>query len=151
MFERVTDRSRKVLALAGEQASEFCHDHVHSGHIVIGIAREGEGVAAHVLRYCDVDLSALSSCVSGVTVTAKASQDELASLDAAALHAARILNHNYCGTEHLLLGVCLVPSLAGATALLDVGASLPKLGQEVLNLLGHLDLNWQSISATLEL
>lgn len=60
MFDRVTDRSRKVLTLAEEQAVEFSNHAVHTGHVVLGLASEGNGVAALVLRSCHFDLAALS-------------------------------------------------------------------------------------------
>jgi ATP-dependent Clp protease ATP-binding subunit ClpC len=145
MFDRVTDRSRKVLAFANEHADAFAHGSIHTGHVVLGLATEGDGLAAHVLRYSHVDLQALSDRVAVQSLNPDDANDEMVALDSAAMHTARMLNHNYCGTEHLLLGVCILPSLSGASALTDVDASLSHVGQEILNLIGHLELSYESV------
>jgi hypothetical protein len=145
MFERVTDRSRKVLTLAHEQAAAFAHSSIHTGHVVLGLATEGDGVAANVLRYSQVDLKALSDRIAVQSFDPENANDEMVALDSAAMHTARMLNHNYCGTEHLLFGICILPSLCGASALTDVGASLSHVGEEILNLLGHFELSYKSV------
>lgn len=145
MFDRVTDRSRKVLTLASEHADAFAHGSIHTGHVVLGLATEGDGVAANVLRFSHVDLKALSDRISVQLLDPDDANDEMVALDSAAMHTARMLNHNYCGTEHLLFGICILPSLSGASALTDVGASLSHVGEEILNLLGHFELSYESV------
>lgn len=145
MFERVTDRTRKVLTFANEHATAFAHAGIHTGHVVLGLATEGNGVAAHVLRYSHVDLKALSDRIGVQSLGPDDANDEMVALDSAAMHTARILNHNYCGTEHLLFGICILPSLSGASAFTDVGASLSHVGEEILNLLGHFELSYKSV------
>lgn len=148
MFDRVTDRSRKVFTLANKHAAAFAHGRIHTGHVILGLATEGDGVAAYVLRYTQVDLNALSDRVANQSLDADDAHDEMVALDSAAMHTARMLNHNYCGTEHLLFGVCILPSLSGALALTDVGASLSNVGEEILNLLGHFELSYESVFET---
>jgi ATP-dependent Clp protease ATP-binding subunit ClpC len=145
MFDRMTDRARTIFALAEEFAVECSHDAVHSGHVVVGCAHEGSGLAAHVLKNCEVKIDALSRRVASQPLSASAANDDMVALEAASRHTAHILKHQYCGTEHLLMGICLVPTSAGASALVDVGASPSELGQEVLDILGHFDLHWQSV------
>ena len=145
MFDRVTDRSQKILTLAEERALEFAHPAVHTGHVVLGMASEGDGVAAFVLRDCNIDIDAVEAHVAELSIDPNAAHRDMVALDSAAMHAARLLNHNYCGTEHLLLGVTILSSSAGNVALVASGASLSQLGQGVLTLLGHFDVQWQSV------
>ncbi|MBI1311197.1 hypothetical protein GC176_07805 [bacterium] len=145
MLERVTDRARKVFSLAHEHAKALGHGAVHTGHVVLGLGTEGDGVAANVLRFSHVDLNALAARVAVQALVPGEASEEMIALDSASLHAVQMLNHNYCGTEHLLFGICLLPSLSGASALTEVGASLEHLGDEILKLLGHFDLHYSSL------
>src|SRR5260370_11146078 len=111
-FEKFTERARKVLSLAQEEAQRFQHQYIGTEHVLLGLVREGEGVAAQVLRNLGVELNKVRSAVEfslgrgdlvmlgkmGLTPRAK-KFIELADNEA------RRLNHHYIGTEHLLLGL----------------------------------------------
>ncbi|PIV39681.1 MAG: NDP-hexose 4-ketoreductase, partial [Candidatus Omnitrophica bacterium CG02_land_8_20_14_3_00__42_8] len=113
MFNRFTERARKVIILAKEEAKRFNHDYIGTEHILLGLLKEGEGVAAVVLQKMGLNLQQIrmeiekivkpgpSTVVSGdipFTPTAK-KVVELSSEEA------RSLGHNYIGTEHILLGL----------------------------------------------
>ena len=110
-----TERVRKVLAMAGEEAVRLNHEYVGTEHILLGLIREGEGVAATVLRNLQVDLDEITRTVDGVVKKGRAGPrtgPDLPYTSRAkkvlelAMSEARELNHSYVGTEHLLLGCC---------------------------------------------
>ena len=114
MFSRFTERARKVLVLAKEEARRFNHDYIGTEHILLGLIREGEGVACAVLQNLDVDLERLkldieklissgssASVLGDIPFTPRAKK----ALELAA-EEARSLGHNYIGTEHILLVYC---------------------------------------------
>ena len=113
MFERLTDRARKVMALANQEAQRFNHEYIGTEHILLGLVKEGSGVAANVLKNLDVDLRKIRLEVeklvqSGpemVTMGKLPQTPRAKKVLEYAIEEARNLNHNYVGTEHLLLGL----------------------------------------------
>ena len=148
-FHRFTDRSRRVIQLADKQAAELGHAATHTGHVLHGLIREGQGVAANTLRNCEIDSTALTPHIASSNLQHDEALAELAILDDAAWKITTKLGHNYVGTEHLLLGICAVPSCVAAQALTAVDVSFGLIGEEVLNLVGRLDITWQDCLAEL--
>ena len=109
-----TERVRKVLSMARQEAIRLQHDYVGTEHILLGLIREGEGVAAHVLGNLSVDLDRIHERVEESVRKGKATiaLGELPYTSPAkkvlefAMSEAHELNHSYVGTEHLLLGCC---------------------------------------------
>ncbi len=121
MFERSTDRARKALQLANTTALENGHEYVATPHIVVGIFREGSGVAANVLRNLNVNMVKLSGDIQAAMPSGRSSSvlsgklphtENATQAIKQAIVEARNLNHNYVGTEHLLLGVLAVDEFA---------------------------------------
>ncbi len=142
MFERLTDRARKVMALANQEAQRFNHGHVGTEHVLLGLVKEGSGVGANVLKNMDIDLRKVRAAVewllkSGpdMVVVGKLPLTPSAKMVIEfAITEARSLNHDYVGTEHLLLGLVKQESGIAAHVLLILGAKLEKIRAEVLEL-----------------
>ncbi|HEX7241385.1 MAG TPA: Clp protease N-terminal domain-containing protein, partial [Longimicrobiaceae bacterium] len=139
-----TDRVRKVLAMAREEAIRLQHDYVGTEHILLGLIREGEGVAAAVLQNLSVDLDQIQERVEESVRRGKATiaLGELPYTSRAkkvlefAMAEARELNHSYVGTEHLLLGLLREEKGIAAQVLTDAGVNLEQSRAETLRLLG---------------
>src|SRR5690554_1217575 len=139
-----TDRVRKVLAMAREEAIRLQHDYVGTEHILLGLIREGEGVAAAVLMNLNVDLEQIHERVEESVRKGKATiaLGELPYTSRAkkvleyAMAEARELNHSYVGTEHLLLGLLREEKGIAAQVLNSLGASLEEARAQTLKLLG---------------
>jgi ATP-dependent Clp protease ATP-binding subunit ClpC len=144
MFERFTDRARKVMALANQEAQRFGHEWIGTEHILLGIVKEGSGVAANVLKNLDVDIKKLrleieklvKSGADTVTMGKLPQTPKAKKVIEYAIEEARALNHNYVGTEHLLLGLLRETDGVAAQVLMNLGLRLEDVRQEVLNLLG---------------
>jgi len=144
MFERFTDRARKVMALANQEAQRFNHEYIGTEHILLGLVKEGSGVGATVLKNLDVDLRKLRLEVeklvkSGpdmVTMGKLPQTPRAKKVIEYAIEEARSLNHNYVGTEHILLGLLRESEGIAAQVLMQLGLKLEDIRQEVLNLLG---------------
>jgi ATP-dependent Clp protease ATP-binding subunit ClpC len=144
MFERFTDRARKVMALANQEAQRFNHEYIGTEHILLGLVKEGSGVGANVLKNLDVDIKKLRLEVeklvkSGpdmVTMGKLPHTPRAKKVIEFAIEEARSLNHNYIGTEHLLLGLLRETEGIAAQVLMNLGLKLEEVRQEVLNLLG---------------
>ncbi|MGK7313486.1 MAG: ATP-dependent Clp protease ATP-binding subunit [Candidatus Longimicrobiales bacterium M2_2A_002] len=143
-----TDRVRKVLAMAREEAIRLQHDYVGTEHILLGLIREGEGVAAAVLTNLNVDLEQIHERIEESVKKGKATiaLGELPYTSRAkkvleyAMAEARELNHSYVGTEHLLLGLLREEKGIAAQVLNSLGLSLDDAREETLKLLGS-DVN----------
>jgi ATP-dependent Clp protease ATP-binding subunit ClpC len=143
-----TDRVRKVLAMAREEAIRLQHDYVGTEHILLGLIREGEGVAAAVLMNLNVDLEQIHERIEESVRKGKATiaLGELPYTSRAkkvleyAMAEARELNHSYVGTEHLLLGLLREEKGIAAQVLNSLGVSLEDARAETLKLLGS-DVN----------
>jgi ATP-dependent Clp protease ATP-binding subunit ClpC len=139
-----TDRVRKVLAMAREEAIRLQHDYVGTEHILLGLIREGEGVAAAVLNNLNVDLETVQEKVEESVRRGKATiaLGELPYTSRAkkvlefAMAEARELNHSYVGTEHLLLGLLREEKGIAAEVLGQLGVTLEDARRETLKLLG---------------
>ncbi len=145
MYERFTDRARKVMQLANQEAQRFNHEYIGTEHILLGLVKEGSGVAANVLKNLDVDLRKIRLEVekivqSGpdmVTMGKLPQTPRAKKVIEYAMEEARNLNHNYVGTEHLLLGLLREQEGVAAQVLMNLGLKLEDVRDEVLNLLGH--------------
>ena len=143
-----TDRVRKVLAMAREEASRLQHDYVGTEHILLGLIREGEGVAAAVLTNLNVDLDQIHERVEESVRKGKATiaLGELPYTSRAkkvlefAMAEARDFNHSYVGTEHLLLGLLREEKGIAAQVLNSLGVTLDEARAETLKVLGS-DVN----------
>ncbi len=144
MFDRFTERARKVIILAKEEAKRFNHDYIGTEHILLGLIKEGESVAAAVLQNLGLSLDSIrlevektvqfgpSTVVSGdIPFTPKAKK-----VIELAMDEARRLGHNYIGTEHLLLGLIKEGEGVASHVLINVGLDLNKVRTEVIKLLG---------------
>jgi ATP-dependent Clp protease ATP-binding subunit ClpC len=144
MFERFTDRARKVMALANQEAQRFNHEYIGTEHILLGLVKEGSGVGANVLRNLDVDLRKVRLEVEKlvkagpemVTMGKLPQTPRAKKVIEYAIEEARNLNHNYVGTEHLLLGLLREHDGVAAQVLRNLGLKLEQVREEVLNLLG---------------
>jgi len=144
MFERFTDRARKVMALANQEAQRFNHEYIGTEHIMLGLVKEGSGVGATVLKNLEVDIKKLRLEVeklvrSGpdmVTMGKLPQTPRAKKVIEYAIEEARALNHNYVGTEHILLGLLRESEGIAAQVLMNLGMKLEDVRQEVLNLLG---------------
>jgi len=145
MYERFTDRARKVMQLANQEAQRFNHEYIGTEHILLGLVKEGSGVAANVLKNLDVDLRKIRLEVeklvqSGpdmVTMGKLPQTPRAKKVIEYAIEEARNLSHNYVGTEHLLLGLLREDEGVAAQVLRNLGLKLEDVREEVLNLLGH--------------
>ncbi len=144
MFNRFTERARKVIILAKEEARRFNHDYIGTEHILLGLIREGEGVAAAVLQKLEVSLENIrleieklvqpgpaTQIIGDIPFTPRAKK----ALELAA-EEARSLGHNYIGTEHLLLGLIREGEGIASQVLLNLGMDLNSVRNEVMSLLG---------------
>ena len=140
-----TERVRKVLAMAREEAARLHHEYVGTEHILLGLVREGEGVAAAVLQNLSVDLEEVQQKIEETVKKGKAAQatgPDLPYTSRAkkvlelAMGEARELNHSYVGTEHLLLGLLREEKGIAAQVLTDAGVNLEAARAETLRLLG---------------
>ena len=141
MFERFTDRARRVVVLAQEEAGMLNHNYIGTEHLLLGLIGEGEGVAAKALQSLGISLDAVRQQVeeiigqgqqapSGhIPFTPRAKKVlELADREA------RALGHNYVGTEHLLLGLIREGDGVAAQVLVNLGADLNRVRQQVIQL-----------------
>src|SRR5438128_1121776 len=140
-----TDRVRKVLQMAREEAARLHHEYVGTEHILLGLIREGEGVAAAVLTNLNVDLEEIQQKIEETVKKGKAAAaagPDLPYTSRAkkvlelAMSEARELNHSYVGTEHLLLGLLREEKGIAAQVLTDAGVNLEQARAETLRLLG---------------
>ena len=144
MFNRFTERARKVIILAKEEARRFNHDYIGTEHILLGLIREGEGVAASVLEKMGLSLENIrleieklvqpgpaTQIIGDIPFTPRAKK----ALELAA-EEARSLGHNYIGTEHILLGLIREGEGIASQVLLNLGLDLNRVRNEVLELLG---------------
>ncbi|MFM7148322.1 MAG: Clp protease N-terminal domain-containing protein, partial [Gemmataceae bacterium] len=145
MYERFTDRARKVMQLANQEAQRFNHEYIGTEHILLGLVKEGSGVAANVLKNLDIDLRKIRLEVekivhSGpdmVTMGKLPQTPRAKKVIEYSIEEARNLGHNYVGTEHLLLGLLREQEGVAAQVLMNLGLKLEDVREEVLNLLGH--------------
>src|SRR5579859_6056702 len=144
-FDRFTERARKVLTLAQEEAQRFNHNYIGTEHLLLGLVREGDGVAAKVLSNLGVELTKVRSSIEfivgrgdrvvhgeiGLTPRAK-------KVIELAVDEARRLNHQYIGIEHLLLGLVREGEGIAVGALESLGVNLEKVRTQTIRMLSQL-------------
>jgi len=144
MYERFTERAKRVLELAQQEAQRFNHEYIGTEHVLLGLVKEGSGVAANVLRNMEVDLRKIRLEVekivqSGpdmVTMGKLPQTPRAKKVVEYSIEEARSLGHNYVGTEHILLGLLREQEGVAARVLMNLGLKLDDVREEVLNLLG---------------
>ncbi|MDQ3575748.1 MAG: AAA family ATPase, partial [Actinomycetota bacterium] len=142
MFERFTDRARRVLVLAQEEARLLNHNFIGTEHILLGLIHEGEGVAAKALESLGISLEAVREKVEETIGPAGSSTTGSPPFTPRAkkvlelsLREALQLGHNYIGTEHMLLGLVREGEGVAAQVLVNLGADLSRVRQQVIQLL----------------
>ena len=144
MFSRYTERAQRVIVLAQDEARRLNYDYVGTEHLLLGLIREGEGIAAKALQSLGIQLEQVRAEVEkmigkgsastrgeiGFTPRAKKVMVELA------IEEARLLGHNYVGTEHILLGLIREGEGVAAQVLQNLGADLDRVRNQVIHLLG---------------
>ncbi|HWD10166.1 MAG TPA: Clp protease N-terminal domain-containing protein, partial [Actinomycetota bacterium] len=142
MFERFTDRARRVVVLAQEEARLLNHNYIGTEHILLGLISEGEGVAAKALESLGISLEAVRQQVEEIIGTGSSSpQGHIPFTPRAkkvlelSLREALQLGHNYIGTEHILLGLIREGEGVAAQVLQKLGADLGRVRQQVIQLL----------------
>ena len=143
-FDKFTERAKKVLVLAQEEAQRFNHNYIGTEHLLLGLVLEGEGVAAKVLSNLGVELNKVRSAVEfiigrgnrmvigDVNLTPRAKK-----VIELAVEEARRLNHNYIGTEHLLLGLVREGEGIAAGVLESLGVNLEKVRTQVIQVVNQ--------------
>jgi ATP-dependent Clp protease ATP-binding subunit ClpC len=145
-FNKFTERARKVLHLAQEEAQRLKHNYIGTEHLLLGLIREGDGVAAKVLSNLGVDLDKARSSVESilgrgnrVVIGEIGLTPRTKKVVELAVDEARHLHHHYLGTEHLLLGLVREGQGIGAGVLESLGVSLEKVRAQTLQVLGKLE------------
>jgi ATP-dependent Clp protease ATP-binding subunit ClpC len=144
MYERFTDRARKVLQLANQEAQRFNHAYLGTEHILLGLIREGSGIAANVLKNLDVDLRKIRLEVEKlvqsdpymVTMGKLPQTPRAKKVIEYSMEEARNLNHHHIGTEHILLGLIRESEGTAAQVLLNSGLTAEAIMSDVKLLLG---------------
>ena len=142
MFERFTDRARRVVVLAQEEARMLNHNYIGTEHILLGLIHEGEGVAAKALESLGISLEAVRSQVEEIIGQGQQAPSGHIPFTPRAkkvlelsLREALQLGHNYIGTEHILLGLIREGEGVAAQVLMKLGADLSRVRQQVIQLL----------------
>jgi ATP-dependent Clp protease ATP-binding subunit ClpA len=144
MFERFTDRARRVVVLAQEEARRLNHNHIGTEHLLLGLIHEGEGVAAQALESLGISPEAVRQQIE--EIIGEGRQVPLGRIPYTprakkvlelSLREALQLGHNYIGTEHILLGLIREGKGAAAQVLVKLGADLSRVRQQVIQLLSE--------------
>mgnify|MGYP001225732260 CR=1 FL=1 len=142
-FEKFTDRARAAFSLAEDEARRFDHDYLGTEHLLLGLIREGEGIAGQVLAHLGVSLPQVRSAVASVVgfgTSAAAGAPHLTprakKVIELAMREARHLKHDYIGTEHLLLGLIREEEGVAAHILAGLGVSGERVREQVLRTIG---------------
>jgi hypothetical protein len=140
MYERFTDRARKVMQLANQQAQRFNHEYIGTEHILLGLVEEGAGVGVKVLKNLHIDLRKLRREVEQIVVSGpfedyrgrRPQTPRAKKVIEYAIEEARNFGHNYVGTEHLLLGLFREQDGVASYVLMNLGLRLEDLREEML-------------------
>ena len=143
MNDKFTERVRRVIYLARDEANRLQNDYIGTEHLLLGIVREGEGIAARVLQKLDIELDQIQQVIENmvkptggtltlgeIPLTPRAKRVLELSIEEA-----RLLNHNYVGTEHLLLGLIREGEGVAARILLELGVDRKRVREEIMKLL----------------
>ena len=144
MFEKFTDRARKALALANQEAQRFNHEYIGTEHILLGLVKEGSGIGGAVLKRLGVDLRKVRLEVERlikpgpemVTMGKLPQTPRAKRVVEHAIEEARNLYHNYVGTEHLLLGLLRERDGVACQVLMNMGLKPDEVREEVMKFLG---------------
>src|ERR1043165_5723068 len=144
MFDRFTDRAKKVMNLARQEAQRFNHEYLGTEHILLGLVQEGSGVAANVLKNMSIELPKIRGEVEKIVKTGPSmvTMGQLPFTPRAkkvlelSMEEAANLGHNYIGTEHLLLGLIRERDGKAAKVLTNLNVKLEQVREEVLDFLG---------------
>ena len=143
-FDKFTERARRVLTLAQEEAQRFNHNYIGTEHLLLGLVREGDGVAAKVLANLGIELNKVRSAVEFIIGRGERStMSEIGLTPRAkkvielAVDEARRLNHHYIGTEHLLLGLVREGEGIAAGVLESLGVNLESVRAETTRILSQ--------------
>ena len=155
MFERFTDRARKVMALANQEAQRFNHEYIGSEHILLGLIKEGSGVGAEVLKRRDVDLRKTRAEVEKmirpgpreVSIGRLPQTPRAKKVIEYAIDEARRMGHGHVETEHILLGLVRESDGVAAQVLLNLGLKLEEVRTATLELIGPGPFPLESTSA----
>jgi ATP-dependent Clp protease ATP-binding subunit ClpC len=145
MFERFTDRARRVVVLAQDEATRLHHNHIGTEHLLLGLIHEGEGVAAKALEELEISLDAVRQQVEEIVGRGKDAPSGHIPFTPRAKKALELslrealqLGHDYIGTEHILLGLIREGDGVAAQVLVALGADLNRVRQQVIQVLrGH--------------
>jgi len=143
MNDKFTERVRKVIYLARDEANRLQHDYIGTEHLLLGIVREGEGIAARVLQKLDLDLEQIQQAIENIV---RPSGDTLTLGEVPltprgkrvlelSIEEARLLGHNYVGTEHLLLGLIREGEGVAARVLLELGVDRKRVREEIMKMI----------------
>jgi ATP-dependent Clp protease ATP-binding subunit ClpC len=142
MFERFTDRARRVIVLAQEEARTLRHDYVGPEHVLLGLVHEGEGVASKALESLGIGSEAVRQRVEEATGQGERAPSghipflpQTKDLLKQALNESKELGHHYIGTEHILLGLIRQGDSKAAQVLTGLGADLNGVREEIIRLL----------------
>ena len=155
-FEKFSERARRVLSLAQEEAQRFNHNYIGTEHILLGLARENEGVAAKVLSNHNIELSKIRSAVEFIIARGdrSSSNDTIGLTPRAkkeielAVDEARRLNHHYIGTEHILIGLLREGEGVAAGVLESFGINLDQTREETNKIIQNQSLGSGTTSAS---
>lgn len=143
MFERFTERARKVVYLAQQEAARLGHDVVGTEHLLLGLVAEGQGIAAKALESMNIDLIKIRQEIERIIGVGETNPfGEIPFTPRAkrvlelAIDEGRQMGHNYVGTEHILLGLIREGEGVAAQVLKNLGADLDKVRKQVFSLLG---------------
>jgi len=145
IYERFTDRARKMMQLATREAQRFNHEYIGTEHILLGLVAEGSGVAAIVLKRLGTDLAKIRAEVEGIvkagpdmaTMGRRPQTPRAKKVVEYAIEESRNLEHKHVGTEHLLLGLCREVEGVAAQVLIKLGIGLEAVRKEVKAELGR--------------
>lgn len=150
MLDRFTERARKVLALAHQEAVRLGHSYIGTEHLLLGLVHEGEGVAAKALGSLNINVQTVRAQVEAMIGRGQGGQQQIGYTPRAkrvlelALQEAYALGHNYVGTEHLLLGLIREGEGVAAQVLTSLGANIDIVRQRVIEMLGGYSMPGQS-------
>jgi ATP-dependent Clp protease ATP-binding subunit ClpC len=144
MFERFTERARRVVVLAQEEARALSHNHIGTEHILLGLIHENEGVAAKSLESIGISLDVVRTQVEEIIGEGRITPSGQIPFTPRAkkvlelsLRESMQLGHNYIGTEHILLGLIREGEGLGAQVLVKLGADLNRVRQQVIEMLSR--------------
>lgn len=150
MFNRFTDRARKVLILAQQEAAKYGHGYIGTEHLLLGLLREGEGVAAKALSSLGLDVASVRGQVESILGKGQQQASDIGYTPRAkkvielAMEEALRLGHNYVGTEHILLGLIREGEGIAAQVLTGLGVDINLMRQRVIQMLGGYPMSGQT-------